>query len=79
MITSGDGCVRRIPAHAPLRRRSAQISVDYADPAATRTHVRALAAAGFRHVVLALPRPYPDHAARWLVDEIATPVRETAA
>ncbi|MEU9330578.1 LLM class flavin-dependent oxidoreductase [Streptomyces canus] len=56
--------------------RSAQIIVDYADPAATRAHVRALAAAGIQHVVLALPRPYPDNAARWLVDEIVTPVRE---
>ncbi|WP_405467915.1 LLM class flavin-dependent oxidoreductase [Streptomyces canus] len=56
--------------------RSAQIIVDYADPAATRAHVRALAAAGIRHVVLALPRPYPGNAARWLVDEIVTPVRE---
>jgi len=58
---------------------SAQIIVDYADPAATRAHVRALAAAGIRHIVLALPRPYPDHAARWLVDEIVTPVRENDA
>lgn len=59
--------------------RSAQIIVDYADPAATRAHVHALAAAGIRHVVLALPRPYPDKAARRLVDEIVTPVREAGA
>lgn len=59
--------------------RSAQIIVDYTDPATTRAHVRALAAAGIQHVVLALPRPYPDKAARWLVDEIVTPVRENGA
>lgn len=59
--------------------RSAQIIVDYTDPAATRGHVHALAAAGIRHIVLALPRPYPDKAARWLVDEIITPVREKGA
>lgn len=56
--------------------RSAQIIVDYTAPAATRAHIRALAAVGIRHVVLALPRPYPTKAARWLVDEIVTPVRE---
>ncbi|KDN88204.1 hypothetical protein KCH_00540 [Kitasatospora cheerisanensis KCTC 2395] len=56
--------------------RSAQIIVDYADPAGTRAHVRALAAAGVRHVVLALPRPYPGRAAGWLVEEIVTPIRE---
>jgi alkanesulfonate monooxygenase SsuD/methylene tetrahydromethanopterin reductase-like flavin-dependent oxidoreductase (luciferase family) len=59
--------------------RSAQIIVDYADPATTRAHVRALAAAGIRHIALALPRPYPDKAARRLVDEIVTPVREAVA
>lgn len=59
--------------------RSAQIIVDYADPAATRAHVRALAAVGIQHAVLALPRPYPDNAARWLVDEIITPVRDSGA
>lgn len=59
--------------------RSAQIIVDYTDPAATRAHVRALAAAGIRHIVLALPRPYPHKAARRLVDEVITPVRESGA
>jgi alkanesulfonate monooxygenase SsuD/methylene tetrahydromethanopterin reductase-like flavin-dependent oxidoreductase (luciferase family) len=59
--------------------RSAQIIVDYADPATTRAHVHALAAAGIRHVVLALPRPYPARAAHWLVEEIVTPVREKGA
>jgi alkanesulfonate monooxygenase SsuD/methylene tetrahydromethanopterin reductase-like flavin-dependent oxidoreductase (luciferase family) len=55
---------------------SAQIIVDYTDPAATRAHVHELVAAGIRHIVLALPRPYPNKAARWLVNEIVTPVRE---
>ncbi|MFF7331383.1 LLM class flavin-dependent oxidoreductase [Streptomyces sp. NPDC008150] len=59
--------------------RSAQIIVDYADPAASRAHVRALVAAGVRHIVLALPRPYPPRAARWLVDEIVDPVRQSVA
>ncbi|WP_330461505.1 LLM class flavin-dependent oxidoreductase [Streptomyces sp. NBC_00820] len=59
--------------------RSAQIIVDYADPAGTRAHVHALAGAGIQHVVLALPRPYPPKAARWLVDEIVIPVRESGA
>ncbi|MEU4083993.1 LLM class flavin-dependent oxidoreductase [Streptomyces aureus] len=57
--------------------RSAQIIVDHSDPAATRAHVHALAAAGIWHIVLALPRPYPDNAARRLVEEIVVPVRES--
>lgn len=59
--------------------RSAQLTVDYADPAATRAHVRALAAAGIQRVQLALPRPYPDKAARWLIDEVVNPVRDSDA
>ncbi|WP_275674035.1 LLM class flavin-dependent oxidoreductase [Streptomyces sp. MUM 16J] len=59
--------------------RSAQVVVDYAHPAATRSHIRALAATGIQHVVLALPRPYPDKAARWLVDQVVIPVRENSA
>ena len=56
--------------------RSTQMIVSYDDPAATRAAVVALAGAGFDHFVLAPPAPYREKVARWLADEIVTPVRE---
>ncbi|MFE1297870.1 LLM class flavin-dependent oxidoreductase [Streptomyces sp. NPDC058731] len=50
--------------------RSVQVLVSYDDPAATRKTVAALVAAGMNHIVLSLPRPYPQGVARWLADEI---------
>ncbi|MGV9886439.1 LLM class flavin-dependent oxidoreductase [Streptomyces sp. NPDC003395] len=50
--------------------RSVQVLVSYDDPAATRETVAALIAAGMNHIVLSLPRPYPQGVARWLADEI---------
>ncbi|POX48908.1 LLM class flavin-dependent oxidoreductase [Streptomyces sp. Ru71] len=50
--------------------RSVQVLVSYDDPAATRDTVAALVAAGMNHIVLSLPRPYPQGVARWLADEI---------
>jgi hypothetical protein len=34
---------------------------------------------GFNHIVLSLPRPYPDRPVKWLVDEIIEPVEDAAA
>jgi alkanesulfonate monooxygenase SsuD/methylene tetrahydromethanopterin reductase-like flavin-dependent oxidoreductase (luciferase family) len=53
--------------------RSLQQIVSYDDPAATRAIVQRAAGLGFDHIVLSLPRPYPDHAVRWLVREIIEP------
>jgi len=53
--------------------RSLQQIVSYDDPAATRAVVRRAVALGFDHIVLSLRPPYPDHAARWLRDEIIHP------
>lgn len=50
--------------------RSLFLPVSYTDPAATRRAVHAAAAAGFGHLVLGLPAPYPDGVARWVADEI---------
>jgi alkanesulfonate monooxygenase SsuD/methylene tetrahydromethanopterin reductase-like flavin-dependent oxidoreductase (luciferase family) len=55
--------------------RSVQTHVSYADPAATRATVHALRAAGFAHIVLTLPTPYPAGVAAWVADEIIEPVR----
>ncbi|MFJ9241425.1 LLM class flavin-dependent oxidoreductase [Streptomyces sp. NPDC101776] len=50
--------------------RSVQVLVSYDHPAATRETVRRLVDAGMNHIVLSLPRPYPQGVARWLADEI---------
>jgi alkanesulfonate monooxygenase SsuD/methylene tetrahydromethanopterin reductase-like flavin-dependent oxidoreductase (luciferase family) len=50
--------------------RSVTQSVSYEDPGGTRDSIAAAVDAGFRHVVLTLSSPYPDHAARWVADEI---------
>ena len=50
--------------------RSVAQPVSYEDPGATRDSIAAAVEAGFRHVVLTLPAPYPDRVARWVADEI---------
>jgi alkanesulfonate monooxygenase SsuD/methylene tetrahydromethanopterin reductase-like flavin-dependent oxidoreductase (luciferase family) len=55
--------------------RSVQIIVSYDDVAATRQTVLDLIDAGMNHIVLAVRTPYPVGVARWLADEIITPVR----
>jgi alkanesulfonate monooxygenase SsuD/methylene tetrahydromethanopterin reductase-like flavin-dependent oxidoreductase (luciferase family) len=55
--------------------RSVQYIVSYDDPAADRTAITELVAAGMTHIVLSLRGPYPPGVARWLVDEIIAPVR----
>ncbi|WP_327400105.1 LLM class flavin-dependent oxidoreductase [Streptomyces sp. NBC_01288] len=50
--------------------RSVQVLVSYDDPAATREMVGRLIEAGMNHIVLSLPRPYPQGVARWLADEV---------
>lgn len=53
--------------------RSLVVPVSYDDPAATRAVVAQALAAGFGHLVLSLPAPYPAHVARWLVDHVIAP------
>ncbi|MDX3226436.1 LLM class flavin-dependent oxidoreductase [Streptomyces sp. ME19-01-6] len=55
--------------------RSVQYIVSYDDPASDRKAILDLIAAGLTHIVLSLRSPYPSQVARWLVDEIITPVR----
>jgi alkanesulfonate monooxygenase SsuD/methylene tetrahydromethanopterin reductase-like flavin-dependent oxidoreductase (luciferase family) len=50
--------------------RSVTQPVSYDDPGGTRDSIAAAIDAGFRHFVLTLPSPYPDHVARWVADEI---------
>jgi alkanesulfonate monooxygenase SsuD/methylene tetrahydromethanopterin reductase-like flavin-dependent oxidoreductase (luciferase family) len=50
--------------------RSIVQPVSYGDPGTARAAIATAVEAGFRHVVLSLPSPYPDHVARWAADEI---------
>ena len=47
--------------------------VSYDQPAATRDAIRGAVGAGFTHVVLSLPAPYPAGVAQWVADEIISP------
>jgi alkanesulfonate monooxygenase SsuD/methylene tetrahydromethanopterin reductase-like flavin-dependent oxidoreductase (luciferase family) len=53
--------------------RSIVLPVSYDQPAATRDAVRNVVGAGFTHVVLTLPPPYPAGVAQWVADEIISP------
>jgi alkanesulfonate monooxygenase SsuD/methylene tetrahydromethanopterin reductase-like flavin-dependent oxidoreductase (luciferase family) len=53
--------------------RSIVLPVSYDQPAATRDAAREAVGAGFTHVVLTLPPPYPADVARWVADEIIGP------
>jgi len=53
--------------------RSIALPVSYDHPSTTRTAVGEATDAGFQHIVLIVPAPYPAHVARWIADEIITP------
>jgi len=59
--------------------RSVQLIVRYDDLPGTRSIVRRLAAMGFDHLVLSLPRPYPARVASLLATEIIDPVVQEIA
>lgn len=50
--------------------RSIHLPVSYGQPALTRTAIGQALEAGFSHVVLGLPAPYPAGAAQWVADEL---------
>ena len=53
--------------------RSIHLAVSYDQPARTRSAIAEALDAGFRHVVLGLPSPYPPAVARWVADELIIP------
>jgi alkanesulfonate monooxygenase SsuD/methylene tetrahydromethanopterin reductase-like flavin-dependent oxidoreductase (luciferase family) len=55
--------------------RSLHLPVSRDDPATTREAAHAAIAAGFTHLVLSPPTPYPEGIAGWLAEEIIVPVR----
>ena len=58
--------------------RSAQVVLSYDDPASTRETLRQLLDAGFAHLVLNLPSPFPPKVARWVTDELILPTLAAA-
>lgn len=50
--------------------RSLVLPVHYDEPGRTREAVAGALDAGFQHLVLALPAPYPQNVAHWVADEI---------
>ena len=55
--------------------RSVVLPVSYDHPGHTRDAIDDAIKAGFGHIVLGLPAPYPEHAARWVASEL---IRELA-
>jgi alkanesulfonate monooxygenase SsuD/methylene tetrahydromethanopterin reductase-like flavin-dependent oxidoreductase (luciferase family) len=65
-----DRCCAEIGRDPGAIVRSIHLPVSYADPAATRAAIGAAIEAGFGHVVLGLPAPYPDGVAAWVAEEL---------
>ena len=52
--------------------RSIYLHVSYDQPGAAQDAIGAATGAGFGHIVLGLPAPYPDGAAQWVADQLIT-------
>jgi alkanesulfonate monooxygenase SsuD/methylene tetrahydromethanopterin reductase-like flavin-dependent oxidoreductase (luciferase family) len=52
--------------------RSIHLPVSYDQPGRTRDAIGEAIDAGFRHIVLGLPAPYPAGVAQWVTDEVIT-------
>lgn len=50
--------------------RSVALPVSYGSPADAKKAVAEVVSAGFEHIVLILPAPFPDGVASWVADEI---------
>ncbi|MEV5839376.1 LLM class flavin-dependent oxidoreductase [Nocardia sp. NPDC052112] len=50
--------------------RSIHLPVSYDQPGSTRDMIAEAIDAGFRHIVLGLPAPYPSDVAHWVADEL---------
>jgi len=55
-----------------LVTRSIHLSVSYDQPGGTRDAIGEAIDAGFRHIVLGLPAPWPAGVAQWVTDELIT-------
>lgn len=55
--------------------RSMHVPVHYERPEDTREAIDQAVEAGFSHLILGLPDPYPDGVAQWVVEELIRPSR----
>lgn len=65
-----DGYCAEIGRDPATITRSMVLPVSYAEPSATRAAIGEAVSAGFTHIVLGLPAPYPAGVARWVTDEL---------
>jgi alkanesulfonate monooxygenase SsuD/methylene tetrahydromethanopterin reductase-like flavin-dependent oxidoreductase (luciferase family) len=75
-----DDCVRRgalldrfcaeIGRNPDSITRSIHLPVSYERPATTQRAITQAINAGFRHIVLGLPAPYPENVAHWIASEL---------
>jgi alkanesulfonate monooxygenase SsuD/methylene tetrahydromethanopterin reductase-like flavin-dependent oxidoreductase (luciferase family) len=54
--------------------RSVHLPVSYEQPATTRGAITRAIDAGFSHIVLGLPAPYPEHVVQWIAGELISVV-----
>ena len=68
-----DRCCAEIGRDPASITRSIVLPVSYGHPGSTRDAIDGAIGAGFQHIVLGLPAPYPGNAARWVTSELITP------
>ena len=65
-----DRCCADIGRDPASITRSLVLPVSYDHPGRTRDSIAEAAGAGFLHIVLTLPAPYPEDVARWVASEL---------
>ena len=65
-----DRCCAEIGRDPAAITRSLVLRPAYDDPGAARDAIGRALDAGFRHLVLSLAAPFPEHVARWVADEL---------
>ena len=65
-----DQCCAEIGRDPTKITRSIHLRASYDQPTKTRDSIAQAIDAGFRHIVLGLPAPYPDHVAHWAASEL---------
>ncbi len=65
-----DGFCAEIGRDPAAITRSMFLQVSYDQPGSTRDAIAAATGAGFQHIVLGLPAPYPENVAHWIAEEI---------
>jgi alkanesulfonate monooxygenase SsuD/methylene tetrahydromethanopterin reductase-like flavin-dependent oxidoreductase (luciferase family) len=70
-----DRCCAEIGRDPASITRSLVLPVSYDEPNSTRAAITKAVQAGFGHLVLSLPAPYPGHVAEWVATELIDQAR----